>query len=107
MDVPSIDHGYSVPDTRVGGLFRACQRSTTVVAFCGPASCSYPVQPFSNTWINAHRACLPPTYVFTIFKIGNIFGWLSPFEIYSSRNIFTRKIKQAKKLITVKPISAV
>ena len=32
MAVPSIDQGNSVPDTRVGGLFRACQSSPTVAA---------------------------------------------------------------------------
>ena len=32
MVVPSIDHGNSVPDTRVGQLFRACQSFPTAAA---------------------------------------------------------------------------
>ena len=32
MVVPSIDHGNSVPNTRVGGHFRACQSSATGAA---------------------------------------------------------------------------
>ena len=74
MVIPSIHHGNSVPETHVGGLFRACQCSTTaaaqlqylcthdshahslstsisallVEAYHDPASCSYPVQLFSK-----------------------------------------------------------
>ena len=32
MVVPSVDHGNSVPDTRIGGLFRACLSSPTATA---------------------------------------------------------------------------
>ena len=34
MVVPSIKHGNGVPDTRVGGLFRARQSSPTAAAYC-------------------------------------------------------------------------
>ena len=33
MVVPSIDHGNSVPDAHVGGLFRTCQSSPTPAAY--------------------------------------------------------------------------
>ena len=33
MVAPAIDHGNSAPDTRVGGLFRACQSSPTSTAY--------------------------------------------------------------------------
>ena len=46
---------------------------------------------------NAHCARLSSCMRIGIFSIGNIFGWLRPSEIYSLRNIFTRKLSKRKK----------
>ena len=47
--------------------------------------------------LDKRAQCSPSACIFKIFKIGNIFGWLRLPEIYSSQNIFTRKLSERKK----------
>ena len=121
MVVPFIDHGNSAPEIRVGGLFRARQSFPTAACHLS----LYTWQPRtklivplfqlswwkrtvlllaarirSNRFVNLDKRapCSPPACVFEIFLIGNVFGWLRPSEIYSLRNIFSRKLSERKNL---------
>ena len=53
----------------------------------------------SSRFLNLDKCalCSPPACVFETFKIGIIFGWLHPSEIYSLQTIFTQKLSERKK----------
>ena len=117
MVVPFIDHGNSVPDTCVGGLFRASKRSNSRYLFIFAHSNARMQVSTSISALLVERTMIPlaartgPVFlnldkravlasrmrISEIFSIGNIFGWLRPSEIFSFRNSFTRKLSERTK----------